>query len=232
MKAVMGDFLYGAVKAIGGTALKVFNDLTIEGKENIPLFGKAILTTISKNVMLDMLTISQVSGRKVHFMLDPKLIRNPVAGPLLKSMGMFRSTESKEDTEPIDKVFDILNNKGDLVGMTPEARLSDEVQLKSIAAIIKFAIAADAPIIPLSIYAEQKTLFNFIPTTRLVVKIGTPISFDKKLNRDKYRDERYKQAAEIIKIIDVLRIESQEVEEEEEALENQKKMEDKNNRDF
>jgi len=224
MKAVMGDFLYGAVKTVGGVALNLLSDLTVKGKENIPLWEKAIVTTISKNVLLDMLTISQVSGRKIHFMLDPKIIKNPVAGPLLKSMGMFRSTESKEDTEPVEKVFDILNNKGDLVAMTPEARLSDEVQLKSVAAIIKFAVAADAPIIPLAIYAKKKTLFNFIPSTSLSVKIGAPISFDKRLNRDKFRDERYKQAAEIIKIIGVLRTEIQEAQEQEE-LEKEKEKE-------
>lgn len=228
MKAVAGDLLYGALKYIGGSALMLFNDLTINGNENIPLFGKAILTTISKNVMLDMLIISQVSGRKIHFMLHPKLIKNPVAGPVLKMLGMFRSTESKEDIEPVEKVFDYLNKKGDLVAMTPEAKLTDEVQLKSMAAIIKFAVAADAPIIPIAIYTEQKTLFNIIPSTRLKMKIGTPINFDKRLNKDKFRDERYKQAAEIIKIIDVLRLEGKE-ESEREEREREKEKEEKKN---
>lgn len=228
MKAMAGDFLYGALKYIGGSALMLFNDLAINGQENVPLFGKAILSTISKNVMLDMLIISQVSGRKIHFMLPVKLIRNPVAGPVLKMLGMFRSTENKEDMEPIEKVFDYLNKKGDLVAMTPQAKASDEVQLKSMAAIIKFAVAADAPIIPLAIYTEQKTLFNIIPSTRLKMKIGTPINFDKRLNKDKFRDERYKQAAEIIKIIDVLRIESKEEAEREEKEKEKEKEEKKN----
>ncbi|GAG89017.1 unnamed protein product, partial [marine sediment metagenome] len=109
-----------------------------------------------------------------------------------------------------------------------EAKLTDEVQLKSMAAIIKFAVAADAPIIPIAIYTEQKTLFNIIPSTRLKMKIGTPINFDKRLNKDKFREERYKQAAEIIKIIDVLRLEGKEESEREEREREKEKAEKKN----
>ena len=96
-KALMGDALYGAVKGIGGLGLKLFTNLEINGKENIPLLGKAILTTVSKNVMRDILIVSQVSGRKIHFMLPPKLMRHQIAGPILKQLGMIRSTENKDD---------------------------------------------------------------------------------------------------------------------------------------
>ena len=99
-----------------------------------------------------MLIISQTTGRKVHFMLDPKLMKQPVAGPVLKTLGMIRSTKNKEDTKPIDKVFEILNEKGDLIGMTPEARHGNEIQVKSMASIIKFAVVAKAPIIPIAIF--------------------------------------------------------------------------------
>ena len=205
-KALTGDLLYGAAKSIGGAALRMFNKLVIDGKDNIPMFGKAILVTISKNPMLDMVVITQLTGRKVHFMVNPKLMKAPVVGPALKTLGMFRSTLNKEDKEPVEKVFDILNNKGNLVAMTPEARLSDEVQLKSVAAIIKFAVAAEAPIVPLAIYSETEALWGIIPVTRLRVRIGKPIKMEKKLNRERYREERYKQAEEIIRIVYKLQV--------------------------
>ncbi len=204
-KALMGDALYGAVKGIGLAALKAFTNLRIEGEDNIPYIGKAILTTISKNVMRDMLIISQITGRKVHFMLHPKIMKHQIAGPLLKTLGMIRGTESKEDTEPIDKIFEILNEKGNLVAMTPEARLDREVQVKSMAAIIKFAVAGEAPIIPIAIFSEKTKLFNMIPAKGLVVKAGTPIKVEKRLTREKYRDQRYELAEDIINIIDSLK---------------------------
>ena len=47
-KQLQEDALYGLAKGIGGTVLKNFAGLKLEGEENIPYRGKAILTTISK----------------------------------------------------------------------------------------------------------------------------------------------------------------------------------------
>ena len=180
-KLLAFDMLYGAVKGLSGLFFKVFMDLKIEGKDNIPIRGKAILTTITPNIIRDMLIISQVSGRKIHFMLDPKLMKHQIAGPVLKSLGMIRGTESKEDTEPIEKIFEILNEKGDLVGMTPESRHDREVQIKSMAAIIKFAIVGDAPIIPIAIFTEKAKILNMFTGDAIKVKIGTPLQVEKKI---------------------------------------------------
>lgn len=209
-KELTESLIYFSVKGISGQILKTFMDLKIEGKENIPLRGKAILTTVAKNVFRDMAIISQLTGRKVHFMIHPKIMANQMVGPILKSIGMFRGTKDKEDTEPIDMVFKILNEKGDLIGLTPEAKLDREVQIKSMAGIIKFAVAGQAPIIPLIIYTEKTKLFNLIPMPGLRVKVGTPIKVDKRLNREKYRSERYELAEDIINIIESLRPERQE----------------------
>ncbi len=211
-KLLSFDMLYGAVKGLSGLFFKVFMDLKIEGKDNIPIRGKAILTTITPNIIRDMLIISQVSGRKIHFMLDPKLMKHQIAGPVLKSLGMIRGTESKEDTEPIEKIFEILNEKGDLVGMTPESRHDREVQIKSMAAIIKFAIVGEAPIIPIAIFTEKAKILNMFDGDAIKVKIGTPLQVEKRLNREKHRAERYELAEDIINIIDSLK-ETPEIEE-------------------
>jgi 1-acyl-sn-glycerol-3-phosphate acyltransferase len=204
-KELMGDVLYGLTKGIGGYFLKNFAGLKIEGEENIPYIGKAILTTISKNAMRDMLIISQITGRKIHFMLSPKLMKHQIAGPILKTLGMIRGTENKDDTEPIDKVFEILNQKGNLVAMTPEAKYDRDVQIKSMAGIIKFAVAADAPIIPIAVFSQKTKLFNMIDINGLRVRIGDPIRVSKNLNRDKNREQRYELAEDIVNIIDSLK---------------------------
>ncbi|MFX1312208.1 MAG: lysophospholipid acyltransferase family protein, partial [Promethearchaeota archaeon] len=193
-KVIAFDVLYAAVKGLSGLFFKTFMGLKIEGEKNIPLRGKAILTTVTPNIIRDMLIISQVTGRKIHFMIDPKMMKHQIYGPILKSLGMFRGTESKEDTEPIDKVFEILNQKGDLVGMTPEARHDREVQIKTMAAIIKFAIVGETPIIPIAIYTEKTKILNMFSGDGIKVKVGTPLKVEKRLNREKYRAERYELA--------------------------------------
>ena len=204
-KDLMKDILYAVAKGLGGFGLEAFADLKIEGKDNVPIIGKAILTTVSDNAMRDMAIISQVSGRRIHFMVYHKLMKHQLYGPVLKSLGMFRSTLDKDDTVPIDKVFHYLNEVGDLVAMTPESKLTPEVQIKAMAGIIKFAVAATAPIIPIAIYTEKAKILNLIDTTGIRVKIGTPLKVEKRLSRIKYRDERYELAEDIIKIIDSLK---------------------------
>jgi 1-acyl-sn-glycerol-3-phosphate acyltransferase len=212
-KQLQEDALYGLAKAVGGTVLKNFAGLKLEGEENIPYRGKAILTTISKNVIRDMLIIAQLTGRKIHFMLPAKLMKHQVAGPLFKSLGMIRGTENKDDTEPIDKVFEIINEKGDLVAMTPEAKYDRDIQVKSVAGIIKFAVAANAPIIPLAVTSEKTKLFNLIPIDGIKVKVSKAIPVSKNLNREKYRDQRYELAEDIVNIIDSLKYTPEEDEE-------------------
>jgi 1-acyl-sn-glycerol-3-phosphate acyltransferase len=202
----MKDLLYAVTKGIGGFGFEAFADLKIEGKENVPIIGKAILVTVSDNALRDMAIISQVSGRRIHFMVHHKLMKHQVYGPVLKLLGMFRSTLDKDDTVPIDKVFHYLNEVGDLVAMTPESKLTPEVQVKAMAGIIKFAVAAMAPIIPIAIYTEKARILNTINTTGIRVKIGTSLKVEKRLTREKNRDERYELAEDIIKIIDSLKV--------------------------
>jgi 1-acyl-sn-glycerol-3-phosphate acyltransferase len=205
-KELMEDILYAAVKGISGFGLINFTDLKIEGKENIPYRGKAILTTISQNVLRDMAINRQITARRIHFMVHHKLMKHQLYGPVLKSLGMFRSTTDKEDTEPIDMVFKYLNEEGDLVAMTPEAKLDPETQVKAMAGIIKFAVAGEAPIIPLAIYTDKARIFNLFDGQGIRVKIGQPLKVEKRLTREKYRDQRYELAADILKIIDTLKI--------------------------
>jgi len=204
-KELQSDILYSTAKGLSGAFFNLFMNLKIEGKDNIPLMGKAILCTISDNAIKDMMIISQTTGRKIHFMVNYKLMKHQVAGPALKSLGMFRSTKDKDDQEPVDKVFEILNEKKNLVAMTPESKYDRDVQVKSIAGIIKFAIAAKAPIIPVGITTEKTKLFNFIPSSGIKVRVGAPLKVERKLNRPKYRDKRYELAEEILGIIENLK---------------------------
>ncbi len=211
-KDLMEDILYAAVKGFSGFGLINLTDLKIEGKENIPIRGKAILTTISDNALRDMAIISQVSARRIHFMVHHKLMKHQIYGPVLKTLGMFRSTIDKEDTEPIDMVFKYLNEAGDLVAMTPESRLDPETQVKAMAGIIKFAVAGEAPIIPMAIFTEKARILNLFDGRGIRVNIGTPLKIEKRLTREKYRDQRYELAGDILKIIDTLKVRTEQEE--------------------
>ncbi|MFX1236197.1 MAG: lysophospholipid acyltransferase family protein [Promethearchaeota archaeon] len=199
------DLIYAAFKSVSRFGLKAISNLEIDGQENVPLRGKAILLTISDNSMRDMFVISQVSGRKIHFMVSPKLMKHQIAGPLLKALEMFRSTTSKDDYEPIQNIFKFLNEQGDLVAMTPESKHERDIQIKSVASIVKFAVLSRAPIIPMAICKTKTKLFDVISTGGLKLRVGRPITCDRKLSRPKYRNKRYELAEDIVNIIDTLK---------------------------
>jgi len=82
------------------------------------------------------------------------------------------------------------------------------------AAIIKFAVAGEAPIIPVAIFTEKTKILNLFTGDGLKVKVGTPLKVEKRLTREKYRPERYELAEDIINIIESL-VEHPEIEENE-----------------
>jgi hypothetical protein len=78
------------------------------------------------------------------------------------------------------------------------------MQIKQMAAIIKFAITTVSPIIPIAISMEKEKILNMFTGDAIKITVGTPLHVEKRLNRDKYRAERYELAEDIIKIIEKL----------------------------
>jgi 1-acyl-sn-glycerol-3-phosphate acyltransferase len=191
------EMFYSGVKVVAGLGIQNILDYKVEGKDNIPIVGKAILVTIADNVIFDMAAVMHLSERPVHFMLSAKMFKTPVLGSVLDGLGMYRSTIDKDDMEPVQKTMHYLNEEAALVAMTPEEKLEPEVQVKTLASIIKFAIAGGAPIIPVAIHGTKSLGWK----KPLLIKVGTPIPIPAELNREKKRDERYAKAKEIVDLI-------------------------------
>jgi len=191
------EMFYSGVKAIAGLGIQNILSYKVEGKENIPIMGKAILLTIADNVIADIAAIMNLSERPVHFMVSAKMFETPVLGSVLDGLGMYRSTTNKDDLEPVQKTLHYLNEEAALVAMTPEAKLDPELQIKTVASIMKFAIVAKAPIIPVAISGTKSLGWK----KQLLVKVGAPIPIPNELNRGKKKDERYAKAKEIVDTI-------------------------------
>ncbi len=195
------EMFYSGVKTVAGLGIQNILDYKVDGKDNIPIVGKAILVTIADNVIADMAVVMQLTDRPVHFMMSPKLFETPVLSSVLDGLGMYRSTKDRDDMEPVTKTMHYLNEEAALVAMTPEAKAEPEVQVKTLASIIKFAIAGSAPIIPIAIKGTKSLGWK----KPLSVKVGVPIPIPADLNREKKRDERYAKAKEIVDLINSMK---------------------------
>src|SRR5271157_936260 len=197
------DMFYNSVKVAAGLGIQNILKFTVDGKENIPVVGKAILLTIADNPIADMAVIIQLSGRQIHFMMSPKLFKTPGLHTVLDSLGMYRSTKDKDDQEPVERTMHYLNVEGALVAMTPEEKLEPDVQVKTVASILKFAIAAKAPIVPIALHGTKSLGWK----KSLKVKCPAPIEIPSQLQREKKRDERYAKAKEIVDLIHEMKTE-------------------------
>ena len=66
-KIIATDVLYGAVKGLSGLFFKAFMNLRIEGEEFIPVRGKAILTTVAKDIIRHAHNKSSIGAKNTFY---------------------------------------------------------------------------------------------------------------------------------------------------------------------
>lgn len=157
--------------------------LTIEGLENIPEHGGAVLA-LNHTSYLDWYPGSIAAlrrGRRLRFMIKAELTRVPVVSYVIRHVKLIpvdRSAGSGAYDVAVRKLRD-----GELVGLHPEATISRSFELREFkTGAVRMAAAAGVPIIPVIVWGihrvwtkdHPKHLWrNHIP---VLAKIGTPIT--------------------------------------------------------
>ncbi|MEB3049527.1 lysophospholipid acyltransferase family protein [Mycolicibacter sp. MYC123] len=157
--------------------------LTIEGLENIPEHGGAVLA-LNHTSYLDWYPGSIAAlrrGRRLRFMIKAEMTRVPVVSYVIRHVKLIpvdRSAGSGAYDVAVRKLRD-----GELVGLHPEATISRSFELREFkTGAVRMAAAAGVPIIPVIVWGihrvwtkdHPKHLWrNHIP---VLAKIGTPIT--------------------------------------------------------
>jgi 1-acyl-sn-glycerol-3-phosphate acyltransferase len=186
----MADELTYLALRKGIDALKAtFVPMKIDGQENVPEFKPAIICSIVEQPM-ELFLATSLTPRKVHFMVPVKMFKTPGLKPLLDAIGAFRSTESQDDMEPIQKTIEFLNQDKDLVAMIPLDSGEREKLDKSISGVLKFAAGIPCPVI---IYAATP-LKSFKLGKSIHFKVAEPITVKANIKRE----ERHTLAIQIV----------------------------------
>lgn len=157
--------------------------LTIEGLENIPEHGGAVLA-LNHTSYLDWYPGSIAAlrrGRRLRFMIKAEMTRVPVISYVIRHIKLIpvdRSAGSGAYDVAVRKLRD-----GELVGLHPEATISRSFELREFkTGAVRMAAAAGVPIIPVIVWGihrvwtkdHPKHLWrNNIP---VLAKIGQPIT--------------------------------------------------------
>lgn len=151
--------------------VKLFWGLEVEGKENIPKQGGAVVAG-NHTTWFDPVAMAIALDRPVHFMGKAELFKIPVFRLILKQLHVFPVKRGLADREAIREAQNRVIS-GELLGIFPEGtrnKTSEELlPLQGGAALI--AIKTGVPVFPVVITGVNPFRFR----KPIQVKIGDPI---------------------------------------------------------
>lgn len=179
----MAELVY---RPVVGAALTLFKALDLkidtQGSENIPRSGGAVL--VSNHISyLDFIFTGLAAlpqKRLVRFMAKDSVFRHRISGPLMRGMKHI-PVDRKQGEAAYSHALDSLR-KGEIIGVFPEATISQSFTLKSFkSGAARLAQDAGVPLIPMALWGTQRIWTkgrprNFrrshIPVT---IRVGEPV---------------------------------------------------------
>jgi len=196
--------VYTIIKTIFFILFKIFWKIEITGSDNIPKKGSLIVAPNHVSY-LDPVIIGISMKRKVHFIAKKEVFSTVLGNLFFRQLNAFPVDRDKIDMAALKNALNLLQ-QGEILGIFPEGTRSMNGELKEFKlGIIKIAMKAGAPILPVGIIGVHKiyprgkkfpTLFKH----KIIVRFGSPISFSTQKTKDKiYQKESLNELSQKIK---------------------------------
>ena len=156
---------------------RLWNRMSVEGRENVPASGPFILAPVHRSNM-DTPIAAVCARRRMRYMGKDSLWKNKVAGKVLSAVGGFPVSRDVADREALVRCASVLEGGEPLV-LFPEGerKAGPMVQpLKDGASYL--ALKAGVPIVPVGIGGSEAMMpkgAKFIKPVKICVVIGAPI---------------------------------------------------------
>lgn len=168
---------YSLLRGLAIIIFKVFFAIKIQGKENVPSRGGAILTSNHLSY-LDPIVLGLLTPRKINFMAKEELFENFFFRLLITKLGAFPVKRERIDKIVYQKTLDILK-KGELLALFPEGTRSWKGKLGQLQqGTVKIALRANVPLIPVIIQGTEKVLprgKKMVRLAKIKARIGKPL---------------------------------------------------------
>lgn len=162
--------MYEVAVAIIRVIVRIVFGLQVEGLENIPKEGGAVIAP-NHTTWFDPVAVACAIRRPIHFMGKAELFRNPFLNRLFRRAYAFPVKRGMADRDAIRTAISRATD-GNLVGIFPEGtrvRPGEELPLQGGAVYI--AAKSGVPIIPVGIIGVTPLR----PFRKIVVRIGEPV---------------------------------------------------------
>jgi len=161
-------------------ALPLLGSLHIEGRENVPKTGGAVLSCNHPGGV-DVVALGYASPRQIFYMAKQELFEfQPWFSALLTSVGAFPIRRGTNDTVAIEHSIRLVQ-EGKVLGMFPEGTRNKGGPLgRPKSGAVRIAALTGAPLVPsavIGIPALHKEWKNPLRRTPVTVRFGEPIHF-------------------------------------------------------
>jgi 1-acyl-sn-glycerol-3-phosphate acyltransferase len=176
----MVPLLYFGGRAVLRAFFRLACRLEVEGRENMPARGGAILAA-NHISYLDPPLVGAAMSRVTHFMAKSELFGVPVLGWFLRRVNCFAVRRGTADRRALRTATDLLRS-GELVLIFPEGTRSRDGRLMPAElGLGMVALRSGAPVVPIGITGTGRALPRRVPLLRpakVRVRIGEPLRFD------------------------------------------------------
>lgn len=205
------DSTYWLAKAIVKAPMAAWFRWSVEGTENIPKKGPALLA-FNHISFLDPLATAYVvdrAGRRPRFLGKSELFQDKRIAWILRGAGQI---EVKRGTPQapmaLDKAVDALKS-GEVVVVFPEGTITNDPDLNPMQAksgIVRLSLLTDLPVIPAAVWGTANVwpkgfAKSLRPRQDLCVRIGKPIEVHGDIDDPKSWDEAGEQIMEAIGVL-------------------------------
>ncbi|MDP7266461.1 MAG: lysophospholipid acyltransferase family protein, partial [Candidatus Thermoplasmatota archaeon] len=170
---------YGISKFVAGPLLKVLFQLEVNGLENIPAEGKAILAS-NHFSFLDHFLLPVMVDRDITFIAKSELFENPIWGFLLTRWGQISLNRGTGDNSAVNQAIEVLEN-GELFGIYPEGTRTRDGKLHGgHTGVARISLISGAPVIPVGMIGTYEILPRGAVKPNLgkaEIRIGKPMDF-------------------------------------------------------
>lgn len=164
----MNKAFYTLCTYIYGAFSFVVHPVKVNGRENMPLDGKAILCANHQSFQ-DPLLLATYVKRKMHFMAKKELFKVKLFAKVLSALGAFPVARGQNDLGAIRTSFKLLSEDKAL-GIFPEGtRFSDGEMHEAKNGVAMIALRTGAKVIPAYIVG------NYKPFKRMTLNIGKSV---------------------------------------------------------
>ncbi|MFN2525184.1 MAG: lysophospholipid acyltransferase family protein [Actinomycetota bacterium] len=182
------ELTYGAIRGLLKPLLSVWFDWSIEGAENIPRRGAALLA-FNHIAYLDPFAAAMAvdkAGRIPRFLAKSELFQDKRIAWILRGAKQIEVRRgSPAAPMALDHAVDALEN-GEIVVVFPEGTITTDPELRPIEAktgIARLAMATRAPLIPCAIWGTQNVwpkgyAKHWRPGQAIVVSVGEPLKVE------------------------------------------------------